>query len=383
MRENKKKSLLPQGLSDILPDVAIHEAMVIDKLLSNFRSYGYDRVQPPLIEFEESLFNGTGAAMAAHTFRLMDPISQKMMGLRADMTPQIARIAATRLQNTSRPLRLSYAGQVLRVKGNQLRPERQFTQVGAELIGSSYVEADSEIISMAVIALQNLQIKNISVDISLPTIVPSIIYGLGLNDQQSVVIRQALDQKDASAIAKMGGNIASQFGILLKASGRVEIAIAAFKDICLPIKAQQEYNRLLSVLDILKIKIPNVIITLDMVEHRGFEYQTGLSFTLFAAGIRGELGRGGRYNLNESNEAAIGVSLYLDSILRAAPATKKPNKLFIPFNTHMEFAIDKRKEGWITISGLENITDIKDIENQARSLNCTHILIENNISILK
>ncbi len=380
MQDNIKNALLPQGLCDILPNVASHEAAVIDKLLASFNSYGYDRVQPPLIEFEESLFNGTGAAMAMHTFRVMDPISQKMMGLRADITPQIARIAATRLKDTARPLRLSYAGQVLRVKGSQLRPERQFTQVGAELIGSSSINSDGEIISMAAIALQKLQIKNISIDINLPTIVPSIIKNLNLDNQQAILIRQALDQKDASQIAAMGGDIEKQFGALLNASGEAKTATLAFENIYLPVEAQQEYDRLLSVLDILKIKIPDITITLDMVEHRGFEYQTGLSFTIFAAGIRGELGRGGRYNCNQSNEAAIGVSLYIDSILRAAPVMAEKNKLFIPLDSNMQYVNEKRKEGWITISGLEKI---ENTEKHAKNLGCTHILINNNIMNIK
>src|SRR5690606_15769726 len=109
---------------------------VVERVMACFASHGYERVKPPLIEFEEGLLAGPGAALAAGTFRLMDPVSQRMMGVRADMTLQVARIAATRLKNQARPLRLSYAGQVLRVSGTQLRPERQFGQAGIELIGA-------------------------------------------------------------------------------------------------------------------------------------------------------------------------------------------------------------------------------------------------------
>ena len=105
--------------------------------MATLAAHGYERVKPPLVEFEETLLSGAGAAMATATFRTMDPGSQRMIGVRADMTPQIARIAATRLGNAARPLRLSYAGQVLRVKGSEIRPERQIGQVGAELIGGS------------------------------------------------------------------------------------------------------------------------------------------------------------------------------------------------------------------------------------------------------
>ena len=100
-----------------------------------FAAHGYQRVKPPLLEFEDSLLAGSGAAVAEQTFRLMDPDSQRMMGLRADTTPQVARIATTRLADAPRPLRLSYAGQCLRVRGTQLAPDRQIAQAGIELIG--------------------------------------------------------------------------------------------------------------------------------------------------------------------------------------------------------------------------------------------------------
>ncbi|MBT5266811.1 MAG: ATP phosphoribosyltransferase regulatory subunit, partial [Rhodospirillaceae bacterium] len=110
-----RRGLLPAGLRDVLPLDAAHEATVIEALITTFSAEGYDRVKPPLVEFESSLFAGPGAAMRESTFRLMDPMSQRMMGVRADVTVQIARIAATRLKDAPRPLRLCYAGEVLRV----------------------------------------------------------------------------------------------------------------------------------------------------------------------------------------------------------------------------------------------------------------------------
>ncbi len=137
MTEFGDQALLPAGFQDVLPPQAAQEAAVIERLIACFMGHGYERVKPPLLEFVETILAGAGAAVAQQTFRLMDPISQRMMGLRADMTPQVARIAATRLRKAPRPLRLCYGGQVLRIKGGQLRPERQFAQVGAELIGAA------------------------------------------------------------------------------------------------------------------------------------------------------------------------------------------------------------------------------------------------------
>ena len=150
MTELERNALLPAGLRDVLPNDAAFEAEMVERLVAFLAARGYDRVKPPLIEFEDGLLSGAGVAVAPQTFRLMDPVSQRMMGLRADITPQIARIAGSRLALAPRPLRLSYAGEVLRVRGSQLRPERQIVQVGAELIGSAAPTADAEIIVMAV-----------------------------------------------------------------------------------------------------------------------------------------------------------------------------------------------------------------------------------------
>ncbi|HXP74155.1 MAG TPA: ATP phosphoribosyltransferase regulatory subunit, partial [Stellaceae bacterium] len=166
MNESLHPALLPLGLSDLLPPEAGVEARVVAAMMAVLESHGYERVKPPLMEFEENLLSGTGAAMAKETFRLMDPISQRMIGLRADMTTQVARIATTRLKHAPRPLRLCYAGQVLRVKGSQLRPERQVGQVGAELIGTDSVAADLEVVALAAEALQALGIEALSVDLT-------------------------------------------------------------------------------------------------------------------------------------------------------------------------------------------------------------------------
>src|SRR5262249_33105685 len=153
-------------------------------------------------EFEDSLLSGSGAAMRPHTFRLMDPVSQRMMGLRADMTLQVARIAATRLGNAARPLRLCYAGQVLRVKGDDLRPERQFGQVGAELIGSNLASADAEAVLLAATSVAGLGIKAVSVDLSVPALVPALTAGLNLSEEQAKRLRDALDHKDRALVAR-------------------------------------------------------------------------------------------------------------------------------------------------------------------------------------
>src|SRR5579875_1481419 len=157
-------ALLPAGLRDLLPPDAETEARAVEAIMAAFAVHGYQRVKPPLLEFEDSLLAGAGADLADQTFRLMDPESRRMMGLRADMTPQVARIAATRLAGVPRPLRLSYAGQCLRVHGGQLAPDRQMTQAGIELIGTDSTEADAEIVLVGAEALAALGLARVSFD---------------------------------------------------------------------------------------------------------------------------------------------------------------------------------------------------------------------------
>ena len=200
---NPESSLLPAGFSDMLFPEAENEALVLKRIIAAFNRNGYAQVKLPLLEFEETLFNGTGIAMTEQTFRLMDPMSQKMMGSRADMTPQIARVATTRLSEEPRPLRLCYSGQVLRTLGSQLRPARQFTQVGAEIIGTTSPIADAEVILMALSALAEIGIQNISVDLGLPRLIPELIEACKITKSVSQKLRRALDRKDSGEVLSL------------------------------------------------------------------------------------------------------------------------------------------------------------------------------------
>jgi len=371
MTEVVNKALLPDGLRDVLPPDADHEAAVAQRLVATFAARGYQRIDPPLVEFEDSLLDGAGQAMSTATFRLMDPVSHRMMGVRADMTIQVARVAATRLAQAPRPLRLAYAGTVLRVKGSQLRPERQFTQAGVEIIGSQAACADAEIILLAVEALGEAGVANLSVDINLPTLVPALCRVMDLRGEVEAGLRAALDRKDAAAVAALGGKAADLFGALLRASGPADVALAALKKLDLPKECAAERRRLEEVVAVLKSAMPTLSLTVDAVEYRGFEYQTGLSFTVFARGVRGEMGRGGRYHVSQSGEPATGFSLFLDSVLRALPAPGDGRRLYLPHGTAPAEGRALRQEGWITIAGLEAEDDPVA---EASRLGCSHIL---------
>src|SRR5690349_11064529 len=227
-------ALLPAGLRDLLPPDAETEAASVETLMNVFASFGYQRVKPPLLEFEDSLLAGSGAAVAEQTFRLMDPDSQRMMGLRADTTPQVARIATTRLAGAPRPLRLSYAGQCLRVRGNQLAPDRQVTQAGIELIGHDSPEADAETVLVAAEAVAAVGLTRASFDLTLPMLVPSLLDDAGITGPARVSLARALDRKDAAAVARHGGVLAPVLTDLLMAAGPADRALAALADAKLP-----------------------------------------------------------------------------------------------------------------------------------------------------
>ncbi len=378
MNEAPHPALLPSGMRDLLPPEAELEAKVVACLMATLAAHGYRRVKPPLVEFEETLFSGAGAAMATATFRMMDPGSHRMIGVRADMTPQIARIAATRLGNAPRPLRLSYAGQVLRVRGSEIRPERQIGQVGAELIGAAGPAADVEAIAVASEGLSALGVPDLSVDITLPTLVPTVAAAFGIDGECGAALRTALDHKDAAAVAATAGAAGELIGRLLAAAGPAESALKALDRLELPPQAQAERERLGAVLDGLKAATPGLNVTIDPVENRGFEYHTGISFTFFGGGAvlaeaGGELGRGGRYQAGDpaAPEPATGFTLYTDTILRTLPEAAPVWRLFLPLGTSRADARILREEGWITVSALGPVDDWR---TEAQRQGCTHIL---------
>jgi ATP phosphoribosyltransferase regulatory subunit len=282
----KEDALLPEGFRDLLPPEAGREAAVVEGLMSCFAAHGYERVKPPLMEFETSLLAGAGAAMSEHIFRLMDPVSQRMMGLRADMTPQIARIAAARLAGMPRPLRLSYAGQVLRVRGSALQPGRQLGQVGAELIGADGAAADAEAIAVAAEGLSAVGISGVTVDLNIATLVPAVALSLGLAAPQAAALTLALDRRDAGACRELLGGDVALIDRLLAVSGEADGALALLAAIDLPQDAAAARDELFGVAAAVRAAAPDLTLTVDPLEHRGFEYHTGVGFSLFAPSAR-------------------------------------------------------------------------------------------------
>jgi ATP phosphoribosyltransferase regulatory subunit len=372
MARTADPGLLPQGLRDLLPPDAGFEAAAVERLLAAFGARGYERVKPPLIEFEDGFLKAAGVDVARQTFRLMDPQSHRMLALRSDITPQIARIAATRLKDAPRPLRLSYAGQVLQVSGSQLRPERQFGQAGVELIGATGAAADAEIVVLAAESLAELGAADLAIDLNLPTLVATAARALGLEDASVSRLRSALDRKDEAAVAPIAGAHAALFVALLRAFGPAEESLARLGRVELPPAARSELARLGEVVALIRRRAPALALTFDPVEHRGFEYQSGVSFILFARAARGELGRGGRY-ATEAGESATGFTLYTDTLLRVLPRPEPSRRLLHRPDLPASAAAELRRQGWVTVASL---SETGDLAEEALRLGCGHAWIE-------
>lgn len=360
-------ALLPAGLRDLLPPDAETEAASVEALMAAFGLHGYQRVKPPLLEFEDGLLAGTGAATAEQTFRLMDPGTHRMMGLRADITPQIARIATTRLSGAPRPLRLSYAGQCLRVRGSQLAPERQVAQAGIELIGHDSPAADAEMVLVGAEALATLGLTRLSFDLTLPPLVPMLLEEAGIAAAERGPLARALDRKDAAAVGEHGGKLAGTLTTLLLAAGAADGALAALAAADLTPGAAALAARLAETVAAIRARAPGLKLTVDPVEFRGFRYHTGVCLTVYAPGRHEELGSGGRY-ICGADEPATGLTLYPDAILRAAPPRAARSRIYVPQGMA---AAPARAQGFATVAGLDPVIDAAA---EARRLRCSHLM---------
>lgn len=373
MTEFANRALLPAGLRDVLPPDAAFETDIIGRLMAFFAANGYEHVKPPLIEFEEALLAGSGAAMAGQIFRVMDPISQRIMGVRADMTLQVARIATTRLAKAPRPLRLAYGGQVLRVKGSQLRPDRQFPQAGIEVIGAPGPEADAEVVLLAAEALAELGVTGISIDLNLPTLVPALCGVLNLSEPERTHLRRALDHKDVSAIAAIGGTAGSLLGTLLAAVGPADRAVAMLAAAPLPPAAAAQCEQLARVVELVRRDAPDLTLTVDPVEHRGFEYHAGVSFAIFARAAQSEVGRGGHYRAgDDAGEQATGATLFVDAVFDVLTRPKPRPRLLSPPGLPRAALRALQREGWVTVPAL---APVPDLLAEAARMRCSHAWI--------
>jgi len=360
--------LLPEGLSDRLPPQAEASARLVREVLDTVAQHGYRRVMPALAEFEETLVSRLQSASAQELLRAVDPISQRSLAIRPDMTAQIGRIAATRMASAARPLRLCYGGPVMKLRADQLRPERERTQVGAEIIGSDSVTAAVEIVNVAIEALQRAGVNGITIDFTLPDLVPALAAGpMPVDPQQVEALRNRLDAKDAGSLAEMGAS-AAPYQALIEATGPFHPAMPRLEALDTGAANGALTTRIAALRAIAKPIGWDITLTLDPTERHGFDYQSWFGFSIFAEGFIGEIGRGGAYQVTRidgSSEPAMGFSLYPDPLIDAGFGSESARRLFLPIGHDVEQAAALRGEGWVTVAALSEGDDAGALGCQA------------------
>ena len=355
--------LLPEGLRDRLPPQAEAASRLMHRVIVAIGRHGYERVQPPLAEFEESLVGRLKSSRAQDLLRMVDPVSQRMLALRPDITAQIGRIAATRMGHAPRPLRLAYGGTVIKLRATQLRPERELMQAGAELVGSDSVAAVTEIIQVALDALRAAGVTDITVDLTLPDLVETLASdAMPIDPARISDVRAMLDAKDAGGLAAAG---AEAYLPLLSAAGPIDGALAKLRALDL---THALNSRLAGIETIAQAIGDGVALTLDPTERHGFEYQSWIGFSLFGGGLTGEIGRGGSYTIMHPDgceEAAVGFSLYIDPLVDIGLGVEPAQRVFLPLGHDTAAAAKLRREGWTTVAALSD---------QDRPNNCSHRL---------
>ena len=359
-------NLLPSGFTDLLPPYAWKERRLRSLIADSFRQFGYEEISPPLVEFESSVIDK--AELEKQTFRLLDAKSQRMMGIRADMTPQIARIAASRMQDAPLPLRLCYSGTCLRVQGEGLDKLRQVVQAGIEYIGVQDDTALIEILRCTQEALMKVGINDISLDITLPNLVDELLKEIP--KQHHSALTTAIEQKDQATIKSINHPLCAHMLTLMDG-----VTLEQIKPL-LP-KLPADTAMWLQRVELIQQQLPDLTLTLDPLEKSGFGYYDGIGFSLFSATLGGEIGYGGRY-IAHDDLPAYGLTLYLNPLIRSSKIEDSPSRCLVLPTANESLARDLREKGWHTIYSQAKSADAASAE--AHQFNCSHILEKDEIN---
>ena len=316
--------VLPDHIADVLPSEARHIEELRRSLLDTARSYGYELVMPPLLEHLESLLTGTGEALDLQTFKLVDQLSGRTLGLRADTTPQVARIDA-HLLNRAGVTRLCYAGPVLHTRPDRPQATREPLQFGAEIYGHAGREADLEALRLALDCLKVADVSHINVDMSDARIVR---YLLSEASVQMVLPAEHLSQIHAALAAKDASELASLTKALPKTARDSLVALVQlYGDAKVLDEAEKvlqpaiDISRALLNLKWLASQLGETKFTFDLAELSGYAYYSGARFAIYASGAPDALARGGRYDevgaVFGRNRPAVGFSLDIKELVSA------------------------------------------------------------------
>jgi ATP phosphoribosyltransferase regulatory subunit len=340
---NDERWLLPDGIDEVLPPEAWQLEGVRRRLLDLFRAWGYELVIPPFIEYLESLLTGTGRDLELQTFKLTDQLSGRLMGIRADITPQAARIDAHQLRRDG-PTRLCYLGTILHSRPDGFAGSRSPLQLGAELYGHAGVESDVEIVCLMMETLAAAGVADVHLDLGHVGVYRGLARAAGLSAEQETTLFDALQRKAEPEIEALvrqfgiAGSQAAMFLALAELNGGGEVFAQARAQLAgAPADVLAAIDYVEAVGGELGRRLPGVPVHVDLAELRAYHYQTGVVFAAFVPGEGEEIARGGRYDDigREFGRArpATGFSADLKTMLRVArtamPSQEAP-RVFAP-----------------------------------------------------
>lgn len=354
--------LLPENISDVLPREARRVEQLRRALLDLYRSYGYELVIPPLLEHAESLLTGTGDDLDLRTFKLTDQSSGRLLGLRADTTPQVARIDA-HILNRQGVVRLCYAGSVLHARPLHPLAAREPLQVGAELYGLSGVAADVEVLELAVASLRLAGLQNVRLDLGHTGVVRGIIELAPLPAALIDDLLASLNSKDVPALRQQASELPAEVRAALLALTRLNGGREVLDEARLRLPASAAISAALDELEAI-IKCLNADdVSIDLSDLHGYRYKTGVTFTVHTEGSSNEVLRGGRYD--DIGKAfgrarpAVGFSIYLRELAELS-VDDPPHAILAPADSDYplrELIAQLRRQGEIVVQRLKGESD--------------------------
>ncbi len=316
--------LLPEHIADVLPAQARRIEAMRRQLLDRAQGYGFELVIPPLLEHVESLLSGTGSDLDLQTFKLVDQMSGRQLGLRADTTPQAARIDA-HLLNHEGVTRLCYCGPVLHTRAAGLRASREPLQFGAEIFGHGGLEADLETQELALDCLQAAGFNALVIDLADARVLRGVLAGVPMEGARLTGLAQALAHKDAAEVRALGEGLPTSTRTallsLLRLYGGADVLAAARRELPARALIHEALDQLDWLARHLRVAFPALTIGFDLSDMSGYAYYSGPRFAVYGAGSSDALARGGRYDevgaVFGRNRPAVGFSLDLKALAEA------------------------------------------------------------------
>jgi ATP phosphoribosyltransferase regulatory subunit len=370
--------LLPEYIEDMLPAQALRFERVRRQLLDWFHGCGYQLVVPPLLEYLPSLLSGTGSDMDLKTFKVVDQLSGHLMGLRADITPQAARIDA-HLLNRQGVVRLCYAGSVLHALPDGQMQTREPLQVGAELFGHSGIESDVEIQLLMIKALQLAGVGSVQLDLGHVAIFHSLVERAAVSPELEMELFQAMQGKDVPGLAELTASLdevsREALRLLPRLYGGVETLEAALRHL-------PDYPEIGKALDDLRtigsqVKDSVANLCFDLAELRGYHYHSGVVFAAYASGWANAVALGGRYDKVGKtfgrSRPATGFSMDLRTVLGAQPTPPLPKAILAPY---VQDPALQDKITLLRVQGEVVVVDLPGHEINREELNYDRVLVQ-------